>query len=282
MNKIITFFIICISLPLFSQGSVPDISLKITRLNKISDSDYTLEYTVTYKGPPPEIFSDYSVYIPEESQIIEGTIENSVIRERDFLFSRLNVDLNRNRSLEDIYTISSRGGDVLLNGEKLNPLYSKAGNREIFTPLTTRAELSLNRTGESGRPFTLHSYDRSSGGVKIGLAPEDGDISFAKLPNAQVLIEIISDTENPGSINTSIDNARIYRGTTNENIPDIPGDYHRQRTTGSRHISIKEGINEGSFKFRNPGDAALIRITIFFSVSGRICIFDRKTVILKQ
>lgn len=282
MNRLITIIIICICLPVFSQNSIPEVSLKITKLQKISDTDYILEYSVTYKGPDPKIFSDYSVYIPEEAQIIEGTVDNSGIHERDFLFTRINVDLNRNRSLEDFYTISSRGGDILLNGTKLNPLYSKAGNREIFTPRTSSAEFSLNRTGESGRPFTLHNYERSSGVIKIGLAPENGDISFAKLPNAQALIEIISDTENPGSINTSIDDARIYRGTTNENIPDLPGDYYRPRTTGSRHIAIKEGINDGSFKFGNPGNRALIRVTIFFSLSGRICIFDRKTVAIKE
>ena len=281
MNKIITIIIICISLPIFSQSSTPEVSLKITKLQKISDAEYILEYSVTYKGADPKIFSAYPVYIPEEAQIIEGTVENSRVHERDFLFTRINVDLNRNRSLEDIYTISFKGGDILLNGDKLNPLYSKAGNREIFTPLTASVESSLNRTGESGRSFTLHSYDRSSGVIRIGLASENGDISFAKLPNSQVLIEIISDTENPDSINTSIDNARIYRGTTNENIPDFSGDYHRPRTTGSRHIAIKEGINEGSLKFRNPGNRALIRVTIFFSLSGRICIFDRKTIIIK-
>jgi len=281
MNKILTSLIIFISLPLFSQGSIPEVSLKITKLQKISDAEYMLEYSVTYKGADPEIFSDYPVYIPHEAHIIEGTVENFKIHERDFLFSRRNLDLNRNNNFDDSYTITSRGGDLFLGNRKLNTLYNRAGKVEVFTPLTGTAGDSVNRTGDSGRPFTLHYYNRDKGEIRIGLGPEQGDLTFARLPNAQAVIEIISNTEELSSLNTSIDDTPYYSGTTNEKIPDFPGDYHRPRTTGSRHIAIKEGINEGSFTFRNPGDAALIRVTIFFSLSGRICIFDRKTIIIK-
>lgn len=280
-NKIAAFLIISAAVPLFSQGSIPEISLKITRLNKITDSDYTLEYSVTYKGPPPEIFSTYSVYIPDEAHIIEGIAENSRISERDFLFSRLNVDLNNNSSLEDTYTISVREGDIFLNDAKLNLLYTKAGNREIFTSRTVSSQPGINRTGAEGRPFTLHYYNRVSGEIKIGLAPENGDISFAELPNAQVVIEIISDTENTDSINTSIDDARIFRGTTNEKIPDFAGDYHRPRLSGARHIPLKDGINTGTFTIRNPDKPALIRVTVYFALTGRMCIFDRRTILIQ-
>lgn len=279
-NKIAVLLIFCALVPLFSQGSSPDISLKITKLSKISDSDYTIEYSVTYKGPDPEIFSSYSVYIPEETHIIEGIAENSAINERDFLFSRLNVDLNRNGSLEDIYTISANNGDIILNEVKLIPLYSKAGNRIIFTPLTSSAESALNRAGRSGRPFTLHSYDRTSGEIIIGLAPDNGDVPFKKLPNAQAVIEIIHDTENPDSINTSIDDARIFRGTTNEKIPDFTDDFHRPRITGTVHIPLKKGVSTGSFTVRNPEKPAFIRVTIYFAISARMSIFDRRTIMI--
>jgi len=64
-------------------------------------------------------------------------------------------------------------------------------------------------------------------------------------------------------------------------MPAFPGDYHRPRLTGAKHIPLKEGMNTGTFTIRNQGRPALIRVTVYFAISGRICVFDRRTIMIQ-
>lgn len=266
--------------PLFSQTSTPEISLKIIRLEKTSGDKYNLQFSAEYNGSDPALFKDNLINIPRETQIIEGIALQSRIDEKDFLYSETMLDLNKNNSYDDVYTVKTKKRDIFIDNVNIHPLFVKAGKRIIFTPLKEGNTLNINKITQSGRPFTLHSYNRETGEIKMGFGPDNQDIEFLKLPNAQVMIEVIPDREND-SPGITIDGTDKFTGTTNEKISYFPGDFHRPRISAFKHLLLKNGTVKGDFTFTNPGIKSLVRITLFFSISGRICIFDTKTVVIE-
>jgi len=267
-----------ISSQLFAQPGSPEISLKITKFEKTGNGEFTLEYSAEYRGPDPAIFKNNRVYLPLDKKIIEGIADNSKIYEKDFLYSETKLDLNGNNKFDDIYPITTEKRDIYIRGIKVYPLLPGAGTKKIFTPLKPDGTKNTNKITESGQAFTLYFYKRETGEMKIGLGPENEEFPFPGRPNSQVMIEIIPDTENdePG---IEIKGVETYSGITNEKISFFPGDYNRPRISGYQHLNLNQGNNPGTFKLKTGEGKALVRITLFFSISGRICIFDTKAVL---
>ncbi len=276
--KIFLFLFILAYSPLFSQSGVPEISLKITKFEKTGNGNYTLEFSAEYRGPDPSIFKNNPVYVPREEKIIEGIADKSRIYEKDFLFSETKLDLNRNNTFDEIYPVTGTNRDTFINGIKIYPLIAEAGRKEVYTPLKPDGSKNTNKISGSGRPFTLHYFNRETEEMKIGFGPENSEFTFFNLPNSQVMIEIIPDTENDNPT-ISIEGIETYTGITNEKISFFPGNYYRPRITGFLHLPLKQGSTAGKFTIKANNLKSLVRITLFFSISGRICIFDTKAVL---
>lgn len=277
-TRLFVLLFILAYLPLFSQTGTPEVSLKITKFEKKGNGNYTVEFSAEYRGPDPSIFTDNTVYIPREETIIEGVAVKSGIYESDFLFSQTKIDLNGNNRLDDIYYITEKNRDTYIREIKIDPLLPSAGRKKVYTPLKQDGSKNTNKISDSGRPFTLHYYDRETGEIKTGFGPENSDFSFFNLPNSQVMIEIIPDTENDTPAIT-IEGIETYSGITNEKISYFQGSHYRPRTTGFLHLPLKQGSNSGEFTIKTNSLKSLVRITLFFSISGRICIFDTKAVL---
>lgn len=276
--RIFLFIFIFAFLPLFAQSGNPEISLKITKFEKTGNGYYKLEFSAEYKGPDPSIFGNNPVYVPREEIIIEGIADKSRVYEKDFLFSETKLDLNGNNSFDDIYPVTGKNRDTYIKGVKIYPLLTSAGRIEVYTPLKPDGSKNTNKIADSGRPFTLHYYNRETEELKIGLGPENSEFTFFNLPNSQVMIEIITDTEKD-TPEITIEGIETYSGITNEKIPLFPGSYYRPRITGFLHLPIKHGSTTGTFTLKANDMKSLVRITLFFSISGRICIFDTKAVL---
>lgn len=272
--------IVIASSPLFPRTPDPEVSLKITKIEKQKNGKVKLEYSAEYIGPDPAVFENSRIYLPEETTIIEGIADSSEIHENDFLYGRIRLDLNNNSKYDDIYPISVKNRNIYINGKEIYPLLTETGKRTLFTPLKPDGTENINRITDSGPAFTLYYYDRKTGKIKAGIGSDKNEISFLSLPNSQVMIEIIPDIENDSS-SGNIDGIKTYYGRTNEIIPFFQGDYYRPRITGYQHLPVKKGTKYGSFTFNTVGAKTFVRITLFFSVTGKICIFDTKSVLIE-
>jgi hypothetical protein len=277
LKPLLLIFILTSS-PLLSRQPSPEISLKITKFEKTGDGEFTLEYSAEYRGPDPAIFKNNQVYLPRDQIIIEGIADKSKIYEKNFLYSESKLDLNGNDKFDDIYPVTTENRDIYIRGIKVYPLLPGAGTKKIFTPLKPDNTINTNKITESGRVFTLYFYKKETGEIKIGLGPENADFPFPGKPNSQVMIEIIPDTENDTPA-TTIEGIETYSGITNEKISYFQGIYYRPRITGFLHLPLKQGSTSGTFTLKGSDVKSLVRITLFFSISGRICIFDSKAVL---
>lgn len=258
-------------------GDIPDINLSAGISKGSAPSSYELNYSIYFSNFDPSVYMDQEILYPEEFLIAEGSIKDGVISEKDFLSSERNYDLNGDGDTSDTFTVAAKGGNPVIAGKAITPLYRKVNSVNLLLPLDEKLKEKSTRIGERGCSFTIHSFDRSSGKLIAGIGKGGEDVIFRKHPNSLLIIEIIRDGSGGEAPGIMINSSRAAEGFTNETAISGTGEPLRRYSfiTGAE---ISSGRASGTVTFSNLSEPFTLRVKYCFAVSGRVIIISEKII----
>jgi hypothetical protein len=271
IKKIIILLILTHTINLNSARS--EISISGSSISEISSTGFLLNYSIrnTFDS---DLFSKLQVILPFEKYILQGTIENGVLQEKDFLFSQLDIDLNGDKDVNDLFKVKVVNKKLTIDNKTILSLTRETANYNVMIPFDESGNNNLNLITRSGLPFTLRYYSSSPAEIILGLNAT-GDIEFKKFDNSLLLIEIVTPDQST-SENLLIDGLKPISGFTNEK--DLTGGETLFRFSAVKNISIKEGTAKGDIKISQISKPFLLRLTYYFSISGNLTLMNQKII----
>ncbi len=218
---IIIFLFITINL---FPGENFKIKVSSIEIKKNTKNSYSIKFSVKYKGLHKEYFDDTTVPMPVEELIINGEFLNYKIKERDFLFAGIDLDINGDDDLEDIYNIKYNNKNYYLDGYKLDTSTSvrKYNNSYIYKYFNDKNEPSINKFGEKGIPFIIYNIDYYSKRMVLGVNKGEKPVEIRTFPNPNIQVILMKPVDSINKkIDFSIGGETNYYAHTNEKI--IPG-----------------------------------------------------------
>lgn len=267
------FITILLTFPVCLHSGQNEIQISEFAVSEISASEYFLNYQIKNTFDK-ESYSDLNVVIPIEKYIIQGTIENGIIKEKDFLFSQFNLDLNNNSEVSDSFKINISNNKLSIDNKKISPLLKSTSRYQVLIPYDDSGNFNVNRISDKGIQFTLKNFSSPPPEITIGFN-KTGDIEFKTYPNNMLLIELIKSGNNTGE-SLRIDSQKPFIGFTSER--ELTGGEIINRFTAAKNIIFSDSICKGSIKLENIQKPFTVRITYYFTISKNLILFYQKTV----
>lgn len=272
----ILLLILCFSLSTITgsaETNDPEISLSAV-LNAVSETSYSIDYQVTVSGIDTSAFMDQKITYPYESSIIECTIFEKKINEKDFLYSERNIDLNGDGDTDDSFPVLYKSGTIVIAGITVNPLFKKNNDRYILIPFNSSNRENSIKIKPEGHPFELHTYEPLIGKIRAGLPDTPQGTIFRQFPNSLFIIEIIQN--NGEELNDlTVNSKKTDKGFTNEKIFSFGGENLRRNFTGI-NLNLDKNSSAGSIKIDNIKGSFKIRLRYLFSISNRAILLNEK------
>lgn len=268
--------ILIITISLFTSALTPgkpEIDISRYAISEISQSGYIIDYQITNLFDY-ESFSKNTITLPFEKYILNGIIENGILKEKDFLFSQLDADLNGNGNSLDSFRIKPTGNMISINETQMTPLIKETANHHVLVPFNKTGEFNTNRISKNGIPFTLRKISADPFEITLGLNITDS-IDFKKLPNSQLLVEIItpdSDTEK----NLLIDGQKPFSGFINNR--ELTHGETMKKFSVVKTAEIKNNISSGRIKIERIQKPFIVLVSYYFAISENLIILKQKTV----
>jgi len=202
--------------------SLEPLNVKTSQIavKKISANSYTLSFHISYDDSLSSFLEESSFLMPAEEILIHGIVEDSSIREQDFLFSQLNIDLNGDGDTLDSYPLTLKAGTYTLGKQHLQVVgypyrYEGYTGFQYFngaSPLT-------NRITPKGKEFIVYAVSTGDKKMIVGLNLKNNAVTLEQFPNPAVQIAILKNHEDisnePGF---SIAGSKNYTTFTNEKL----------------------------------------------------------------
>ncbi|HOP63616.1 MAG TPA: hypothetical protein PK358_01680 [Spirochaetota bacterium] len=266
-----------VSVPVSAKKNNPEIKLSAV-LNRVSEASYTIDYRASLSGIDSSVFKEQTIYYPYETSIIEGQVIDKKLRERDFLYSERNIDLNNDGDFKDEFTVSFKGGYFAVSGRKTDILYKKNNGSTVMIPFLKNNRENAIKVADGGLLFTVHSFDPLAGRITAGIGNRESSL-FRSSPNGLIYIEIIqNDSETAGDV--TVNGAKPDSGFTNEKL-FTPGGENLKRFFMVLNAPLENNTSSGSIKIKNNSSHFRIRLRYLFSISRRIILTDEKILIWK-
>ena len=271
IKKIIILIISAYSITVFSAQN--EIELSRCSVSGISPSDFLVSYSVKNTFDDNS-YSKLEVVLPFEKYIFQGSAEDGIIHEKDFLFSQTNIDLNNDSDFNDSFKIKISKNRLTIDNKKISPIFKTTSDFNVLTPLNETGNYNITRLTEKGKPFILRYISSLKPEIIVGLSTET-DIEFRKFPNNLLFIEVISSDKNI-SEKILIDNLKPFTGTTNET--DLTGGENSYRYAAVKNITFNNSAAAGEIQIKNIRKPFTVRITYYFAVSENLILMNQKTV----
>jgi len=267
------FLLIILIYPFNLTSAQSEIGISRCGISEISSSDFLLSYSIKNTFDP-ELFSKLQVTIPFEKYIVQGSIENGLLHEKDFLYSQLNIDLNGDTDLNDTFTAKFIKSKLTIDNIKISPLTKSTSDYNVFIPFNETENFNVNRITPKGKPFTLRKFSTTPPEITIGLNTEN-DIEFKTFGNSQLLIEVIPSGKSAGD-NLLIDDQKPFIGNTNEK--DLTGGENSYRFITVKNITINNNTASGELKIEKIVKPFSLRITYYFGISKNLILMNQKII----
>jgi hypothetical protein len=264
-------FIIILILTVKIYSAQNEIEISKCGISEISAGEFILSYDIK-NSFDTESYSSEKITIPLEKFIIQGNIENGLIHEKDFLFSRRNLDLNKNGSLNDLYQVKTIKNSLYINNQIINSITKTTSNYTVLLPFDNSGKYNINTIDPKGIPFIIKDTSALPEEITIGLNEND-NIEFRKYDNNLLLIEVITqEKKDPAALFTG--DATTHTGYTNEKVFTAGENFYRY--TAVKKLSINKNSATGEFKIGKLQKPFSVRVTYYFSISENLIIMKQK------
>jgi len=267
--KKIIIIILIFTLKIYAVQNEIDISK--CSVSGTSSSDFVLSYQIKNSFDDGS-YSSLKIVLPFEKYIVQGNIENGKINERDLLYSQINMDLNKNGSVNDSYPIRIVNKTLIINNQKINPITKTTSKYNVLIPFDSTKNFNVNRISSSGIPFTLRNVSVSPAEITIGFNEND-EIEFRKCENSLLLIEVIT-PEKMDDKNLQIDGQNPFTGITNE--VTVTGGENSYRYAAVKKIILNKNSASGEIKIGKISRPFSVRVSYFFSLSESLILMNQK------
>ncbi len=272
--KIRIISIIILTISLYAIALTPDgneISISKYNVSEVSPFNFLLDYQVknTYDY---DMFSKINITLPFEKYLLNGTIEHGTLKEKDFLFSQLDIDLNGNSDIFDSFKVILTGNKISIDGKQISPLIKTTANSQVLIPFNNSGDFNINRVSKKGLPFTLRKISSDPLKITIGLNT-NGDLDFKKFSNSLLLIEIITSDSNAEK-NLLLDGQKPFSGFINDQ--NITQGEMAYRFFIVKNVNIKEKTSSGTIKIEKIQKPFTLRVSYFFAISENLIILNSK------
>lgn len=272
IKKIIILIITAYSITVFSAQN--EIELSRCSISEISPSDFLLSYSVknTFDA---DSYSNLEVVLPFEKYIFQGSADNGIINEKDFLFSQMDVDLNNDSDINDSFRIKISKNRLTIDNKKISPITKTTSDYNVLTPLNEAGNYNTTKLTEKGKPFILRYISSLKPEIIVGLNTET-DIEFRKFSNNLLFIEVIHTDKNI-SEKILIDNRKPFTGITNET--DLTGGENAYRSAAVKNIIVNSSAAAaGEIEIKEVRKPFTVRITYYFAISENLILMNQKIV----
>jgi len=247
MLFILTLILSCI-LSAEAAKKNPEINLSAD-LKAISGNSYSIDYHIEISGIEPSAFMDQKISYPYYASTIEGMIFERTIKEKDFLYSERNIDLNGDGDTDDSFPVEYKSDYIIIKGVRANPLFIKTKSNYIMSPYDSSGRENSTRITPEGDLFAIHTYEPLVGKIKIMLADSTQGKIFREFPNSLVIIEIIQN--HPDETDSfTINNLKPDTNFTNERVFSPGGENLKRHFTGINAV-LQNNSSSGSFRIDN-------------------------------
>lgn len=266
MIKKTIIIILIFTSPIYPARS--EIEISSCSISEVSPSEFIVNYQIknTFNA---DSYSSLKVIFPFEKYIVQGSISNGIIQEKDFLFSQINLDLDKNGSLHDSYKTYMSNKTLLIDNKKINSITKVTSNYNVIIPFDNTKNYNTNRISDNGIPFTLRNISILPPEITIGFN-DTGIIEFRTYDNSVLMIEVIT----PDKQNFLIDGETPFVGITNER--DVTGGENSYRYAAVKKVPININSAKNEFKIGKISKPFSLRVTYFFSISENLILMNQK------
>lgn len=259
-----------------AMKSNPEITLTAD-LKTVSENSYSIEYKVNISGIETSAFMDQKINYPYNASIIEGMILDRKIKEKDFLFSERDIDLNGDGDTEDSYPVTYKSDSISINGINTIPLFRKTSGSYILIPFDNYNRENSIKIKPEGHLLAIHTYEPLIGRIKAMLAESPDEKIFREFPNSLIIVEII---QNNGEdlADLTINKQKPEKNFTNEKVFNPGGENLIRHLTGI-NLNLQNNSSSGSIRIDNITGKFKVRLIYLFSISSRAVILHEKIIL---
>jgi len=245
-----------------------EIEISSCSISEVSPSEFILNYQIK-NSFDADSYSSFKVILPFEKYIVQGSISDGMIQEKDFLFSQINLDLNKNGSLNDLYKAHISNKALLIDNKKINSITKTTSNYDVIIPFDNSKNFNTNKISNNGIPFTLRKISILPPEITIGFN-DSGIIEFKTYDNSVIMIEVIT----PDKQNFLIDGETPFVGITNER--DVTDGENFYRYAAVKKVPINTNSAKNGFKIGKISKPFSLRVTYFFSITENLILTNQK------
>jgi len=248
-----------------------EIDISKCSISGTSSSGYVLNYQIKNSFDDGS-YSSLKILLPFEKYLVQGNIADGKINEKDLLFSQINIDLNKNGSVDDSYPVKIVNKTLIINNKKINPITKTTSTYNVLIPFDSTKNFNVNKISSSGIPFTLRNFSTNPAEITIGFNEND-EIEFRECENSLLLIEVIT-PEKMDDKNLQIDGQTPFTGITNE--VTVTGGENSYRYAVIKKIIINENSASGEIKIGKLSRPFSVRVSYYFSLSESLILINQK------
>ncbi len=267
--KKIVIIILIFTLKIYAVEN--EIEISKCSVSETTSSNFVLNYQIR-NSIDDGSYSSLKIILPFEKYIIQGNIADGKINEKDLLFSQINIDLNKNGSVNDSYPVKIVNKTLIINNKKINPITKATSKYNVLIPFDSSKNFNVNKISSSGIPLTLRDISVSPPEITIGFN-ENNEIDFRECENSLLLIEVIT-PEKMDEKNLQIDGQTPFTGITNE--VTVTGGENSYRYAAVKKIIINENSTSGEVKIGKISRPFSVRVSYYFSLSESLILMNQK------
>ncbi len=271
IKKFIILILLLSSTNLISAQN--EIEISRCSVSEISSKDFLLSYSIKNTFDI-ESYSHHQVIIPFEKLIIQGSVEEGILNEKDFLFSHINIDINGDSDILDSLKVRIADNKLIVGNRIISPLFKATSKFQTHLPFDASGNYNLNKVSEKGKTFTLRSITSAPPEIILGLNSSD-DIEFMKYSNSLLFVEVITSDKNAVE-KLFIGGQKTFSGETNEKI--LTGGENLYRVAAAKNINVEKNTSGGTIKIGNIMKPFVLRITYYFAIDENLTIMNQKII----
>lgn len=264
-----------------------NLSLSVNNLAvaKTGQSEYAASFTVRYPGLDESMVSGISVPMPLERYRVCGHIVEGTVREDDFLYAGISLDLNGDGDTADSFRLQKIRGVPYLGDAPVKTILSPyAYNGMSVYDYSGSVEARTTQLPPSGAPFFVYSLDEKNGTICAGTGTVAEKVSISLEKNPCVRVEVLKPAQNrnmtPGF---SIEGAANRVKFSNEKLFEGYEDSWNAVVWIALPVAVSDK-NESSFriKIRSISPPFAVRATACASIDNGVALQSMPAVHIQQ
>lgn len=250
----------------FSYGFCEN-SIVLSASIEKKNNGYYISSSISISGFDTSSFNEEKINLLNDEMIIEGVFDGNIIKEKDFLFSERNIDLNGDGDFDDFFNIKLKGDRVSLDGKDVPVLLRRSGKNKLLVNM--RSELMDKFVLAKGGSLVVYSCDDKNGLLVI--ASNRGN-PIMQYNNSLMTVEIVA---REGSNIPAIDGLAFKKVSTNERIFSGDGQW-LVKYIAAFHIPLKNNSGNRIVFLKNMDSNFILRVRYYFAISSSVIIYAEK------